>query len=116
MKYIACILSLYASFLVALPAIQAFAATSSEDVCCSRCDSDSSEKQDSQDNLPANSQDNPYACNPFEVCTACIGFIVQLFPFATSFSVPSSSEMFVFHYSAPSSAYISSIFQPPQIG
>lgn len=111
----ACILSLYILSLLALPAVQVFADTSSEQVCCKQCKPAPSEEQNAQDNLPIESQESPYICNPFEVCAACIGFTVHSFPFFTS---PSNhiNELLTFHYSAPSSAYISSIFQPPRIG
>ncbi len=115
MKFVASILFVYIMVLVALPAYQAFAETKADETCCSHCSPDSTKNQDGKDNQPTKSQDNPYSCNPFEVCTACIGFTVQLFPSVTSTTID-SSETVVFHYSELISEYISSIFQPPKIG
>jgi len=111
MKLIAYILSFYVIFLMTMPAVQAFSPTDAGDSCCNGCTPNTSTDHS---NNSEKSQDNPYSCNPFEVCTACIGFFIQTLPVLESFNFQLNNEI-QSSYSEPSSEYIPSIFQPPKI-
>jgi hypothetical protein len=115
MKIQSGILCIYILVLVALPAYQSVAEKRSAETCCSHCSSNSSKDQDDNDKLPARSEDSPFTCNPFEICTACTGFTIQIMP---DFTIPvafSRRKLFV-HYPEPASAFSLSVFHPPQIG
>ncbi len=110
MRLVAGILFLYIVVLVAMPTYKAISEINTKEVCCKHCTSD---KAENNDNLPpVKPQDTQSSCNPFEVCTSCIGFTLQSFPFLTT-SYVALDGMVVVDYLEPSSDYISSVFHPP---